>query len=160
MNEFDKVIERRGTGSTKWSKYQDRDILPFWVADMDFQAPPFVQAALRDRVEHGIYGYSETPDELIHAALDWLAAEFDWAVPAAWLVWLPGVVTGLNLACRAIGAPGDAVLINIPVYYPFLSAPEQSGRSSIEVPLQLDGGRWTIDTDALAEAVGPRTRLF
>jgi cystathionine beta-lyase len=160
MHEFDRVIERRGTGSSKWAKYRDRDILPFWVADMDFQAPPFVQAALRDRVEHGIYGYSETPNELIDAAIDWLAAEFDWGVSAAWLVWLPGVVTGLNLACRAIGAPGDSVLMNIPVYYPFLAAPEQSGRSAIEVPLRFDAGRWTIDIAALAAAVGPRTRLF
>jgi len=160
MFEFDKVIERRATDSSKWAKYRGRDILPFWVADMDFQAPPFVQAALRDRIEHGIFGYSETPNELIDAVVDWLASEFDWVVPAEWLVWLPGVVTGLNLTCRAIGTPGDSVLMNVPVYYPFLAAPEHGGRSLIEVPLQLDGGRWIIDLDALAAARGPRTRLF
>jgi cystathionine beta-lyase len=160
MHEFDKVIERRGTGSSKWAKYQDRDILPFWVADMDFRAPPFVQAALRERVEHGIFGYSETPTELVDAVVDWLATEFDWVVPAAWLVWLPGVVTGLNLACRAIGSPGDSVLMNVPVYYPFLAAPGHGGRSAIEVPLTMDGGRWVMDIDALAAARGPRTRLL
>jgi len=160
MHEFDKVIDRRGTGSSKWAKYKGRDILPFWVADMDFRAPPFVQAALRDRLEHGIFGYSETPTELVDAVVDWLEAEFDWVVPAAWLVWLPGVVTGLNLACRAIGAPGDSVLMNVPVYYPFLAAPEHGGRSSIEVPLTMTGGRWVMDIDALTAARAPRTRLL
>src|SRR3954471_601140 len=105
MNEFDEVIERRGTLSSKWSKYHP-DVLPFWVADMDFRAPAFIRDALQRRLDHGIFGYSETPPDLIEAVVAWLAAEFDWAVSADWLVWLPGVVTGLNLACRSVGVPG------------------------------------------------------
>jgi cysteine-S-conjugate beta-lyase len=160
MHEFDKVIERRGTGSSKWGKYHGRDVLPFWVADMDFRAPQSIQDALRTRLDHGIFGYTETPAELIEAVVDWLSADFDWTVAPSWLVWLPGVVTGLNLACRAIGVPGDSVMINVPVYYPFLTAPEHGDRSAIEVPLTLAGGRWVMDFDALAAARGPRTRMY
>ncbi len=147
MNEFDNVVERRGTDSSKWGKYKGTDVLPFWVADMDFRAPPFVREALQRRVEHGIFGYSETPPELVHAAVAWLDAQFDWAVNPDWLVWLPGVVTGMNLASRAIGAPGDSVMMNVPVYYPFLAVPDeqrtQSHRSAVgaERPALGDGPR-------------------
>jgi cystathionine beta-lyase len=161
MYDFDTVIDRRNSHSSKWVKYRDRDVLPFWVADMDFRAPPFIQQALRERLDHGIYGYTATPPELVEAVIDWLAAEFDWTVAPNALVWLPGVVTGFNLACRAVGSPGDSVLMNVPVYYPFLSAPENGGRNSIEVPLVLTGSRrWEIDFDAMTAALAPRTRLF
>jgi cysteine-S-conjugate beta-lyase len=161
MYEFDTVIDRRASHSSKWARYQNRDVLPFWVADMDFRAPTFILQALQERLDHGIFGYSMTPPELVEAVIDWLAAEFDWSVSPNWLVWLPGVVTGFNLACRAVGSPGDAVLMNVPVYYPFLSAPENGGRSAIEVPLALtDGRHWEIDFDAMAAALAPRTRLF
>ena len=160
MSEFDTVVERRGTASTKWDKYQDRDVLPFWVADMDFRAPAFITDALRARLDHGIIGYTETPRALVDAVIDWLAVEFDWAVSPDWLVWLPGVVTGLNLACRAVGTPGDSVMMSVPVYYPFLNAPGHGARDPIEVPLTLHRGRWVMDTDAMTDALGNRTRLF
>ncbi|MCX7063948.1 MAG: PatB family C-S lyase [Proteobacteria bacterium] len=160
MNEFDNVIDRRGTGSTKWNKYRDRDVLPFWVADMDFRAPPFILDALHKRLEHGIFGYAQTPPELTEAVVQTLDAEFDWAVSPDWLVWLPGVVTGLNLACRAVGTPGDSVMMNVPVYYPFLDAPGHGGRTAIEVPSTLDHNRWVIDMQAMTAALGNRTRMF
>ena len=161
MYDFDTVIDRRTSHSSKWAKYHDRDVLPFWVADMDFRAPPFILQALRERLDHGIFGYTTTPPELVEAVLDWLATEFDWNVAPNAVVWLPGVVTGFNLACRAVGAPGDSVMMNIPVYYPFLSAPENGGRNGIEVPLALSGrGGWEIDFDAMGAALAPRTRLF
>ncbi len=160
MNEFDNVVERRGTDSSKWGKYKGTDVLPFWVADMDFRAPPFVREALQRRVEHGIFGYSETPPELVHAAVAWLDAQFDWTVNPDWLVWLPGVVTGMNLASRAVGAPGDSVMMNVPVYYPFLAVPANSGRNAIEVPLVLKGSRWEMELGAMSEAIDNRTRLF
>lgn len=160
MNEFDNVVERRGTDSSKWGKYKGTDVLPFWVADMDFRAPPFVREALQRRVEHGIFGYSETPPELVHAVVTWLDAQFDWAVNPDWLVWLPGVVTGMNLASRAVGVPGDSVMMNVPIYYPFLAVPGNSGRNAIEVPLVLNGPRWEMDLAAMGEAIDNRTRLF
>ncbi len=160
MNEFDKVVERRGTDSSKWGKYKDVDVLPFWVADMDFQAPAFIRHALQKRLDHGVFGYSDTPPELINAAVAWLDAEFDWSVDPEWLVWLPGVVTGLNLACRAIGTTGDSVMMNVPVYYPFLTAPANGSRNAIEVPLVLSGDRWEMDLNAMADALDNRTRLL
>jgi cystathionine beta-lyase len=159
MNEFDNVVERRGTGSTKWSKYKE-DVLPFWVADMDFRAPAFIRDALQKQLDHGVFGYSETPPALIDAAVAWLEAEFDWAVAPEWLVWLPGVVPGMNLACRAVGATGDSVMMNTPVYYPFLAVPGHWGRNAVEVPLVLDRQRWVMDLDAMTAALGNHTRLF
>jgi len=159
MNEFDNVVERRGTGSTKWSRYKE-DVLPFWVADMDFRAPGFIRDALQKQLDHGVFGYSETPRALIDAAVAWLEDEFDWVVAPEWLVWLPGVVPGLNLACRAVGAAGDSVMMNVPVYYPFLAVPGHWGRTPIEVPLVLDRKRWVMDVDAMTAALGNHTRLF
>ena len=130
MNEFDNVVERRGTDSTKWAKYAGVDVLPFWVADMDFRAPQFVRDALQRRLDHGVFGYSDTPPELVHAAVAWLDAQFGWAVKPDWLVWIPGVVTGMNLACRAVGTGGDSVMMNVPVYYPFLAVPGNGGRNA------------------------------
>jgi cystathionine beta-lyase len=160
MNEFDNVVERRGTDSSKWGKYKDVDVLPFWVADMDFRAPQFIRDALQRRLDHGIFGYSDTPLELTHAAVARLDAEFSWSVNPEWLVWIPGVVTGMNLACRAVGATGDSVMMNVPVYYPFLSVPGNGARNAIEVPLVLNGPQWEMDLAAMGDAIDNRTRLF
>jgi cystathionine beta-lyase len=160
MSEFDQVIDRRTTSSAKWGRYADRDILPFWVADMDFRSPAFIRAALSARVEHGIFGYTETPAALVEAAIEWLDERFGWRVQPDWLVWISGVVPGFNMACRAVGARGDAVMMNVPVYYPFLSAPRHGERESIEVPLVRGQGAWFMDFDDMAKAVTARTRLF
>jgi cystathionine beta-lyase len=158
-HDFDRVIDRRATSSSKWNKY-DRDVLPFWVADMDFEAPGFILDRIRRRIDHGILGYTETPPELIDAALAWLRTSFGWDVSPLWLVWLPGVVPGFNLACRVAGSPGDSVMMNVPVYHPFLSAPGHGGRRSIEVPLAVSGNEWVMDFDAMAAAASNDTRLF
>jgi len=158
--DFDTVIDRRQTDSLKWERYRDRDILPLWVADMDFRSPPAVIEALRAKVEHGVFGYTLPPRALVETVVGMLAEEFGWQVEPGWLVWLPGLVTGLNIACRAVGESGDAVLTLTPVYPPFLSAPGLSGRTLLTVPLAEANGRWTIDLAALAAAITPRTRLL
>jgi cystathionine beta-lyase len=158
--EFDEVIDRRGTHSSKWNRYEGRDVLPFWVADMDFRAPAFIRRALVDRIGHGVFGYTETPAPLVTAVLEWLEDSYGWTVSPEWLVWMPGVVGGFNLACRAVGRPGDGVLMHVPVYYPFLTAPRNAEREAIEVPLVLDRGRWVMDLEMLGRAVSPRTRLY
>ncbi|HEY6009721.1 MAG TPA: PatB family C-S lyase [Geobacteraceae bacterium] len=158
--DFDTVIDRRDTASVKWDKYQGRDIIPLWVADMDFPSPPAVIAALHERVSHGVFGYTSAPPELPATVVASLAAEFGWQVDPEWLVWLPGLVTGLNVACRAVGSVGDEVLSFVPVYPPFLSAPRLNDRTLVKVPLVLDGGRWAPDFDALTLAITPRTRLL
>ncbi|MEE4381226.1 MAG: PatB family C-S lyase [Pseudomonadales bacterium] len=159
-NPFDEPIERRGTASVKWDRYADRDVLPFWVADMEFRAPEPVLEALRRRVEHGIFGYTRTPDGLVEATLAFLAERYRWRVEAEWLVWLPGVVPAFNLACRAVGEPGDAVMTAVPVYYPFLAAPGNAGRRRLDTRLVRDGERWVMDFEALEAGLTVDTHLF
>ena len=157
MSLFDTPIERRGTDSIKWGKYAGRDILPLWVADMDFAAPQAVLAALHRRVEEGVFGYGHPWPELEESVLTHLGSEYGWAVEREWIVWLPGLVSGLNIACRAID--GD-VLTATPVYPPFLSAPHFSGRVLNRVDLAQAAGRWQWDMAAMAAASTPATRLF
>jgi cystathionine beta-lyase len=160
--DFDTVPDRRGTDSQKWQKYAGRDVLPLWVADMDFPAPPAVLDALRRRVEHGVFGYARPVPSTVTAVVDAMAARYGWAIDPAWLVWLPGLVVGLNVTAQAFAAPGDEVLCTTPVYPPFLTAPKNSGRVARTVPLILDRAarRWAIDWEALERAVTPRTKLF
>ncbi len=157
---FDTVIDMRGAGSAKWDKYRGQDIIPLWLADMDFRSPPAVIAALHQRVEHGVFGYPSLPQDLITAVRSMLLAAYGWEVDPEWLVWLPGLVTGLNVVCRAAAARGEEVLTYVPVYPPFLSAPGLSGRTLATVPLRQAGGRWIFDFDQLAARITPRTRLF
>ncbi|MDH5298415.1 MAG: PatB family C-S lyase, partial [Desulfobulbaceae bacterium] len=158
--DFDTPMDRRHTASLKWDRYQGRDILPLWVADMDFAAPPPVVEALRRRVDHGVFGYTLPPAELTGTVVAMLAERYHWRIEADWLVWLPGLVTGLNVACRAVGEEGDGVVTLTPVYPPFLSAPVQSGRELLTVPLAAEGNHWTMDLQRLAATLTPRTRLF
>lgn len=160
MTNFDQPVDRRGTGSLKWDKYRDRDILPLWVADMDFLSPPATIDALSARALHGVYGYTMPYAEVTEAVLDYLASRHGLSAQADWIVWLPGLVQGLNLACRAFGNPGDAVMTATPVYPPFLSAPGFSDRKRIAIPLRLDGPTWNFDWEAMEAAVTPQTRLF
>ena len=150
---FDHAPERRGTDSVKWGRYAGRDVLPLWVADMDFAAAPAIQEALRRRVEHGVFGYANPWPSLVEAVLEHLQREYRWAVDPAWLVWLPGLVTGLNVACRATGG---AAFTATPIYPPFLSAPERL----VTAPLRLEGERWGWDLPAVEAALTPETRLF
>ena len=158
--DFDTPVNRRGTASEKWDRYAGRDILPLWVADMDFHSPHAVILALHQRVEHGVFGYTSPSRELVTTVLEMLQREYNWQVREEWLVWLPGLVCGLNVACRAVGVPGDGVATFTPVYPPFLSAPKLAGRDLVSVPLLTSGDRWQIDLDALERAITPHTRLL
>ncbi|MEI6106554.1 MAG: PatB family C-S lyase [Opitutae bacterium] len=159
--DFTHVPERRGTDSQKWQKYAGRDILPLWVADMDFLSPPAIVAALQQRVAHGIYGYARPVASTVDAFVQAMEHRYGWRIDPAWVVWLPGLVVGLNLTALAFAAPGEEILTLTPVYPPFMSAPKNSGRISTQVLLRLDpAGRWEIDWPALERAVTPRTKLF
>lgn len=157
---FDKVIDRSGTGSEKWMRYEGTDVLPLPVADMDFASPPAVVEALAERVRHGIFGYAQPTPSLIETIVGMCAARYGWTIDPDWIVWLPGLVSGLNVTCRAIGEPGDAVLTATPVYPPFLSAPANMKREVIRVRMQRVDGRWEMDWDGLETSVTPSTRLF
>lgn len=159
-SDFDLVPERRGTDSQKWQRYDGRDVLPLWVADMDFQSPPAILEALHRRVNHGIFGYARPVDSTVEAIVAAVQQRYGWTIDPSWIVWLPGLVVGLNVTAQAFAAPGDEILTLTPVYPPFMSAPKNCGRASVGVPVVLSGGQWTIDWDALERAVTPRTKLF
>lgn len=156
--DFDAPPPRRGTGSFKWDLYGE-DVLPLWVADMDFASPPPVVEALAARVAHGIFGYSLVPDSLIDAIVTHLERRYGWRIQGDWIVWLPSVVPGLNLACDAFAAPGEPVLTITPAYPPFLEAPGQRGRRLLTVPAELADGRWELPLRAL-EAAAPDARAL
>lgn len=161
--DFDTVLARRGTDSQKWQKYAGRDILPLWVADMDFKSAPAIIDALHRRVEHGIFGYARPVKSTVDAVVDAMEQRYGWKIEPSWIVWLPGLVVGLNVTAQAFAQPGEEVLTLTPVYPPFMSAPKNSARASVGVPWALNpanGGRWEIDWDALERAVTPRTKLF
>ena len=158
--DFDSVIDRSNTGSEKWDRYVGRDVIPLWVADMDFASPPAVITALQERIAHGVFGYSHPQQGMIDAVLEHLQRDFSWQVKPEWLVWLPGLVSGLNILCRTAGEVGDEVITFTPVYPPFLSAPTLSQRITVQVPLQLVDKQWVVDFDALEQAITPRTRML
>jgi cystathionine beta-lyase len=153
-------VDRRGTSSEKWEKYRGRDIIPMWVADMDFRSPPAVIEALRQRTAHGVFGYTKAAPELVDTVVGMLDRDWGWRVDPQWIVWLPGLVTGLNVTCRAVGEEGDDVLTLVPVYPPFLCAPRYSRRGLVRVPLLEASNRWSIDFDRLNAALTSCTRLF
>ncbi len=158
--DFDRVIDRRSLPGDKWGRYAGRDVLPLWVADMDFAAPRQVLEALHARIDHGVFGYTAAWPSLVEAVVEGLRRDHDWTIDPDWLVWLPGVVTGFNLACAIAGEPGDGVLTPTPVYPPFLTAPAHSGRVLQTADLVLRDGRWEFDWAAMTAAVTPRTRLL
>lgn len=159
--DFDAALERRGSDSEKWARYGERDILPLWVADMDFAAPPAIQAALQARLDHGVFGYNQPTAGQTAAVVAYLARKFDWSIEAEWIVWLPGLVSGLNVAARAVGEAQDAVFTATPVYPPFLSAPRHAGRPLLTVPLVKGAQRWEWDFAAAEAALlRQKAKLF
>lgn len=157
MYDFDRVIDRRNTNSEKYDFARERglpsDVLPLWVADMDFQAPEPVLEALRRAVDHGIFGYSEVKTPYFEAARDWFAVRHGWEPEESWLVKTPGVVTALALAVRAYTAPGDSVMIQSPVYYPFFQVVRDNDRRLVENPLVYENGRYSIDFSDFEEKI-------
>ncbi len=159
--DFDQPPERRDTDSFKWARYAGRDVLPMWVADMEFAAPPEVLNALRRRLDHGVLGYAQPGAALNEAVCAALQRDHGWAVEPDWLVWLPGVVPGMAACCRIAGEAGDEVLTSPPIYHHFLHIAQPAGRSLLSVPLRRDqSGEYGFDLDALRAAIGPRTRLL
>ncbi len=147
--DFDSVIERRGTGSVKFDFAVENgypaDVLPLWVADMDFQAPPCVVEALKERVDHGIFGYTGLKDDYFGAVQGWFSRRFGWELQKEWLVTTPGVVFALSAAVRVMTQPGDAVLIQTPVYYPFYRVILNNDRKVVENPLVYRDGKYSVD---------------
>lgn len=158
--DFTSCPDRHRTGSLKWERYSGRDVLPMWVADLDFLSAPEIVAALQQRATHGVFGYTIPPRTTVDAVLDYLQTRHGVAAAAEEIVWFPGLVPALNVACRAFVQPGEEVLTCTPVYPPFLSAPENAGVGLRKVDLVEKNGIWDVDFHALEDAVTPRTKLF
>lgn len=156
--DFDTVIDRSGTNATKLQKYAGTDVLPFWIADMDFAVPDFILEPLRARLEHPIIGYTKKPDSLTEALQHWLSHHYGWQVPEEWVIWLPGVVPGLNMAVHTL-ARDEQLLVPTPIYYPFLDLQENTQRGQIPVPLQLVDGQWVMNIQGMTEALTSKTRM-
>ena len=156
MHSFDNPPDRRGSDSLKWRKYDGRDILPMWVADMDFAAPPAVLEALQARLAHGVFGYG-APPEFAPVIADALLRDYGWTVQPDWIVPFPGLVCGLNVAARAIGGEGDALLTATPVYPHLFTSAVNQGRESLRIGLDA-AHDWTWDLQALCAATTARTR--
>jgi cysteine-S-conjugate beta-lyase len=158
--DFDQLIDRRPTESNKWHSFEP-DVLPMFVADMDFRSPEPVIQALIQRAEHGVFGYGNEPAGLRQTIVERMQRLYHWKIEPRSIVFLPGVVTAFNLACHAFAKPGEAALIQTPVYQPFLYAPWTAGLIRQEMELTLDSdGRYTLDYTAFEAAITPQTRLF
>ncbi len=158
--DFDTLVERAGTWSTRWERYAGRDVIPLWVADSDFRAPPCILEALERRIKHGVFGYTIAPQELREAIVERLERLYHWRVDASWIVFLPGVVPGLHLAARKLLPADGHALIPTPVYQHFKRAVELAPRAYSEVPLVLERGRWVFDEDAFRNSLRPQSNVF
>lgn len=160
--DFATSIDRRQYPSQKWQRYAS-DVLPLWVADMDFASPPAIVDALSERVAHGVFGYGRTPDRLRQALCEWSLQQYRWPIEPGWQLWLPGVVPALHLASLALTEPGDGVLTVTPIYPPFLKVAERTGRlaqtARLAEPVSAGEG-WRLDREALEAAITPETRLL
>ncbi len=166
--DFDRIIDRRNTGSLKWDKYKGKwarpslvgDVIPMWVADMDFQAPPAVVEALHKRVEHGIFGYAAPSDDLVEAVVERLHARYQWKIKPHWIVWLPGLVPALNVVCRAFAGSEDEIITFTPIYSPFLSAPRLAGKTLRTIPLRRERDLFTFDIEKLKSEISTRSKVM
>src|SRR6267378_2107237 len=158
--DFDSPVERAGTWSLRWERYAGRDVIPLWVADSDFRAPRAVLAAMSARVRHGVFGYTNPPEELRRAIVERLARRYGWVVDPAWIVFLPGVVPGLHVSARRLLAADEHALLPTPLYQHFKRALELAPRAHSEIPLVLEDGRWVFDLDRLRLARTAKTRLL
>lgn len=157
---FDQWVDRSHSDSVKWDKYRDRDIIPLWVADTDFPSPPAIIAALQQRVAHAVFGYGHPSPELIEVFTQRMLERYGWRINPEWLIFLPGLVCGLNLCVRAFTAEGEGTLAPSPIYPPFRKAAKFAGRSQLPIPLTLEDKRWVLDLTAITGQLNGREKLL
>ena len=166
--DFLQCPDRHDTGAEKWDRYQGRttstgkEILPFWVADMDFQSPDVVLDAIHKRTDHAVFGYTHETPGFASTLTTHLREQHNWQIDPSWVIGVPGIVTGLSITARLLSQPGDGILTLTPVYQPFLFLPKLAERRSVRVPLHTDvtAQRWTIDWELLEAAMTPDVKIF
>jgi cysteine-S-conjugate beta-lyase len=161
---FDEIIDRRNTGAIKLERckalYGSDDVLPLWVADMDFRTPDFIFEAIRERCEHPILGYSMPPKEFYPSLMNWIKEHHQWELKRTWIGFLPGIVPGLSFAVQSLTVPGDEVIVQPPVYYPFFHVVKNNNRVVINNPLKETNGRYEMDFDDLKSKITSKTRML
>ena len=159
MDLFEDIPNRIGRNSLKWGKYEGKDILPLWVADMDFRSPEEVIRVATEAGEFGNYGYGVCPSSLVDAVIERSKTQYAWELEKHWLLWLPGMVCALNVCCRVFEDSNQAIT-QVPIYPPFLTAPGHFGLTCSKLPMILENGRFTIDFAALNELGTSPNDLF
>ena len=164
MWNFDEPAEREGTNCIKYDRREEifgkKDIIPMWVADMDFNTPDFVTSALRVLLKNEIFGYSFRPTEYYSSIIDWLECRHAWKIEREWITFTPGVVPALNFCTLAFTQPGDKIIVQPPVYFPFFSAVESHDRKLVHNQLKETGGSWVMDPESLADSIDDKTRMI
>ena len=158
---FDKQISRRGTDSYKWDSAESENVLPMWVADMDFRTAPAIVDALRRRVEHGIFGYTRVPDSYYEAVTGWFARRHGWTIDREWIIYTSGVVPAISAVIKALTVPGDKVLVQTPVYNCFFSSIRNNGCEMVSSPLVFASNTFTIDYEDLErKTADPKVKVM
>lgn len=161
---FDEKVEREGTSCVKYDLRKEvfgrEDVIPMWVADMDFKTPDFIIAAIRKRLEHEICGYSFRDPEYFSSLASWLSTRHNWHVNTEWIIFSPGIVPALNFCTLAFTSPGDSIIVQPPVYFPFFSAVEAHGRKLVHNHLIERNGQWLMDFDSLESMIDSSTKMI
>jgi cystathionine beta-lyase len=161
---FDEPAKREGTNCIKYDLREEtfgvKDVIPMWVADMDFNTPEFIVKALQNRLNHEIYGYTFRPPEYFLSIIGWLKNRHNWEVEKEWISFCPGIVPALNFCTLAFTQPGDSIIVQPPVYFPFFSAIESHGRNLIYNRLKEVEGKWVMDYDSLVDSIDRKTKMI
>lgn len=161
---FDEIIERRGTNCVKYDLldklFGNKDALPLWVADMDFKVPDFIMQALEERMKHEILAYTFRPESYHQAIINWMGKKHDWNITREMISFSPGVVSGVTMLIMALSEPGDKVIVQTPVYFPFFSCIKNTGRVMVENPLTMKDGRYYFDFEDLKAKIDHQTKLL
>ncbi len=164
MWNFDETPEREGTNCIKYDLREEtfgvKDVIPMWVADMDFNTPDFIVKSLLNRLNHEIYGYSLRPPEYFNSIVAWLKTRHNWPIEKEWICFCPGIVPALNICTLAFTHPGDNIIVQPPVYFPFFSAAESHGRKLINNRLIESDGKWVMDFDSLIASIDSKTKMI
>ncbi len=162
--DFDTLIDRHHTGSIKFDALDERygrhDLIPLWIADMDFAVAPCITEALVHRLQHPVYGYAEAPASYWQSIIDWLDHLHGWKVKREWITYIPGIVKGIGLAVNVFTEPGDKIIIQTPVYTPFMAVPESNGRQVVYNPLKWNGTHYEMDFDHLESVIDSQCKVF
>jgi len=158
MFNFDEVIDRSKSSCEKWDKYKNQDIIPAWVADMDFKSPPCVIEALEKRVHEGVFGYTGVDDATYEAIISFVKRHYDWEIQKEWILFTHGVVSSMNIACLTVET--QSVMTTTPIYPHFIKAPRYAKKEVIAISMREENNRWTLDFEAMEKAITPECKLF